>query len=133
MPTLPELLGALEPALALRPTAPLPWLGVPLLLDGLALPPLPVPQLALWFAALFPRFPLLPPLLVSLAFLPPLPPLGIPLLFSGQEGAFTPDRANQKQVTLKMMTTVAISARFKSCALISLGPTKRSASAPGAS
>jgi hypothetical protein len=65
MPTLPELFGALEPAVALRPTAPLPWLGVPLLLDGLALPPLPVPQLVLLLAAVFLLFPLLRPLLVS--------------------------------------------------------------------
>jgi hypothetical protein len=103
-PRLPELFDPLEPLPALRASAPLPCVGVPPLRDGLARLPLPVAQPVEPFAA---------PAVLSLPLLAPLPLFGTALLSSGQEGAFTPDRANQKQVTLKMIRTVAISARFK--------------------
>ncbi len=86
---------------------PAAWLDVPPLpADGFAKPLLPFTQ---------PLFALLLPLLAGFAELLPLPLFGTGPPVCGHDGAVTPDSAYQKQVTQKMMRSVAISARFTSC------------------
>ncbi len=110
LPALPgPAVGPELPAIGVFP--PAAWLDVPPLADAVALPLLPLTQPR---SGLLPLLPLLLPLLAWLLALPPVPLFGTAPPVCGHDGAVTPESAYQKQVTQKMIRTVAISARFTS-------------------